>query len=44
MITRPKPVTILGEKVQFVKLKKSLMSFGVIKRGEIQYSDLEKPY
>jgi len=42
VITRPKPVTILGEKAQFVKLKESLMGFGVIKHGEIQYSDLEK--
>ena len=42
VITRPKPVEILGEKVQFVKLKVSLMGFGVVKRGEIQYSDLEK--
>ncbi len=41
-ITRPKPVTILGERVQFVKLKESLLGFGVVKRGEIQYSDLEK--
>ncbi|NJE10946.1 hypothetical protein [Thermococcus sp. MAR1] len=41
-ITRPKPVTILGEGVQFVKLKESLLGFGVVKRGEIQYSDLEK--
>ncbi len=42
VITRPRPVTVLGERVQFVKLKESLMDFGVIKRGEIQYSDLEK--
>ncbi|WP_460041725.1 type IV toxin-antitoxin system AbiEi family antitoxin domain-containing protein [Thermococcus atlanticus] len=41
-ITRPKPVKILGENVQFVKLKKSLLGFGVVKSGEIQYSDLEK--
>ncbi|ASJ07389.1 type IV toxin-antitoxin system AbiEi family antitoxin domain-containing protein [Thermococcus pacificus] len=42
VITRPKPVTILGERVQFVKLKGSLLGFGVVKRREIQYSDLEK--
>jgi len=42
VITRPRPVTVLGERVQFVKLKESLLGFGVIKRGEIQYSDLEK--
>ncbi len=42
VITRPKPITILGESVQFIKLKESLLGFGVIKRGEIQYSDLEK--
>ena len=41
-ITRPKPVTILGERVQFVKLKESLLGFGVVKQGELQYSDLEK--
>ena len=42
VITRSRPVTILGENVQFIKLKESLLGFGVIKRGEIQYSDLEK--
>jgi len=42
VITRPRPVTVLGERVQFVKLKESLMGFGVVERGEIQYSDLEK--
>ena len=42
-ITRPKPVKILGENVQFVRLKESLLGFGVVKSGEIQYSDLEKP-
>jgi len=42
VITRPRPVTVLGERVQFVKLKESLLGFGVVKRGEIQYSDLEK--
>ncbi len=42
VITRPRPVTVLGERVQFVRLKESLLGFGVVKRGEIQYSDLEK--
>ena len=42
VITRSGPVTILGERIQFVKLKESLLGFGVVKRGEIQYSDLEK--
>lgn len=42
VITRSRPVTILGEKVQFVKLKESLLGFGVVKRREIRYSDLEK--
>ncbi|AHL23436.1 type IV toxin-antitoxin system AbiEi family antitoxin domain-containing protein [Thermococcus nautili] len=42
VITRSRPVTILGENVQFVKLKESLLGFGVVKCGEIRYSDLEK--
>jgi len=42
VITRPRPVTILGERIQFIKLKEPLLGFGVVKRGEIQYSDLEK--
>ncbi|WP_460129487.1 type IV toxin-antitoxin system AbiEi family antitoxin domain-containing protein [Thermococcus prieurii] len=42
VITRPKPITVLGEEVQFVKLKESLLGFGVVKRRKIQYSDLEK--
>lgn len=42
VITRPRPVTILGERIQFVKLKESLLGFGMVKRGEIQYSDPEK--
>ena len=42
VITRPRPVIILGEEVRFVKLKEPLLDFGVVKHGEIQYSDLEK--
>ncbi len=42
VITRPRPVTILGERIQFIRLKEPLLGFGVVKRGEIQYSDLEK--
>ena len=41
-IFRPKPITILGRKVKFVKLKKNLFSFGIIENGSWRYSDLEK--
>ena len=39
---RSKPVNVLGHKVKFVKLKKSLFGFGVKTEGGISYSDLEK--
>jgi len=38
---RPKPVKIIGHKVKFVKIKKKMFSFGIIKSG-INYSDPEK--
>ncbi len=42
-IFRPKPITILGSRIKFVKLKKNLFSFGIIKtKNGLPYSDLEK--
>lgn len=38
---RPKPVKIMGRKVRFIKIKKKMLSFGII-RSEINYSDPEK--
>lgn len=38
---RPKPIEILGHKIRFIKLKKSLFGFGVIK-NKINISDNEK--
>lgn len=38
---RPKPVTIMNHKVKFIKLHKSLFSFGIIKE-DIHYADIEK--
>lgn len=40
-IFRAKPITILGNKVRFVKLKRDLIGFGIIKK-DIPYSDTEK--
>ena len=40
-IFRPKPISILGHRVKFVKLNKKLFGFG-IKAGPVPYSDLEK--
>lgn len=39
---RPKPVTILGHKVKFIKLKKELFGFGTKSDKGINYSDIEK--
>lgn len=39
---RPKPVAILGHKVKFIKLNKSLFGFGVKHDKEVNYSDIEK--
>ncbi len=41
-VFRAKPITVLGRKIKFVKLKKSLLGFGVKKKGLLKYSDLEK--
>jgi len=39
---RPKPICIQGEKVWFVKIKPQLVSFGVVRRGDVVFSDPEK--
>ncbi|MCS7385851.1 MAG: hypothetical protein NDF55_03790 [archaeon GB-1867-005] len=39
---RPRPIKIAGENVRFVKIKPSLVNFGLVKRKELVYSDLEK--
>jgi len=39
---RRKPINILGYKFKFIKIKEKLLSFGIIKRGKIKYSDPEK--
>lgn len=42
-IFRAKPMTILGSRVHFVKLKKELVKFGIKKtKNGLPYSDLEK--
>ena len=40
-IFRAKPITILGHKIKFIKLKKELFSFGITK-NKINFSDMEK--
>ena len=40
-LSRPNPFNIMGRKVRFVKLKKNLLEFGVIK-NKFNYSDAEK--
>ncbi len=40
-IKRPKPISILGHRVHFLKIKKELTEFG-IKRNNVNYSDTEK--
>ncbi|MEK6983483.1 MAG: hypothetical protein AABX33_02835 [Nanoarchaeota archaeon] len=39
---RPKPIIILGHKIRFIKLKKSLFDFGIIKHNKISFSENEK--
>lgn len=39
---RPKPIEIMGHKIKFIKLKKSLFGFGVIKKNKINFSENEK--
>jgi hypothetical protein len=41
-IFRAKPIIILGRRVKFVKIKKELFGFGVIKKDYLRYSDVEK--
>lgn len=41
-IYRSKIIKIYGEDVKFIKIKPHLTEFGIINRGEIRYSDLEK--
>ena len=41
-IFRSRSVAILGHNVRFIKLKKGLFGFGIISRGGINYSDIEK--
>ncbi len=40
-IFRAKPIKVLGHNVRFIKLKKSLFSFGIVKKG-LKFSDPEK--
>jgi len=39
---RPKPIEIMGHKIKFIKLKKSLFGFGIIKNNKINFSENEK--
>lgn len=39
---RPKPIVILGHKIRFIKLKKSIFGFGIIKYNKIFFSENEK--
>ena len=41
-IFRAKPISILGHKVRFIKLKKHLFSFGIKEHGKMRVSDNEK--
>ena len=41
-IFRPRPFNVLGKKVKFVKIGKKLFSFGIIRKGDINFSDKEK--
>jgi hypothetical protein len=41
-IFRAKPITILGHKVRFIKLKKHLFSFGIKEHNKMKISDNEK--
>ncbi|MCD6369256.1 MAG: hypothetical protein J7L38_05630 [Thermoproteales archaeon] len=41
-IFRPKTIKIAGEEVKFVKIKPGMAEFGLIKKNELVYSDLEK--
>lgn len=41
-IFRPREIEINGEKVKFVKLKDSLVKFGIAERNKLRFSDPEK--
>jgi len=41
-IFRSKEIRIAGERVKFIKLKKGLFGFGIIKKDAIKFSDPEK--
>lgn len=41
-IYRSKIIKIYGEDVKFIKIKPHLTEFGIINRGKIRYSDLQK--
>lgn len=41
-VFRPKPIEIMGYKIKFIKLKKSLFGFGIIKNNKINFSENEK--
>ncbi|GAB6101017.1 hypothetical protein JCM16138_02400 [Thermococcus atlanticus] len=41
-IYRSKAIKIYGEDVEFIRIKPKLLGFGIVERGEIRYSDVEK--
>jgi predicted transcriptional regulator of viral defense system len=41
-VFRAKPINIAGHKFKFYKLSKKLVSFGIVDKSGIRYSDLEK--
>ena len=41
---RAKTIEILGHKIKFIKLKKSLFGFGIIKKNKINFSENEKTF
>lgn len=41
-IFRPKPFKIIGVKINFVKIKKDLLNFGICNNKYYNYSDIEK--
>jgi len=41
-IYRSKTIKVYGEDVEFIKIKPHLTEFGIINKGEIRYSDIEK--
>jgi predicted transcriptional regulator of viral defense system len=41
-IFRAKPITIMNRRIKFIKIKKDLLTFGIIKNKGLRYSNLEK--